>query len=101
MLEGPATARRLPTLPPNIHKKVLQNMEYWLSHRLWEFMHRQDLSLRQLGWSLPVQLRFCRRRDIAKWVKTVGEEILETELSWENDGSGFVSGALPLVEKKK
>jgi len=100
MLEGPATAGRLPTLPPNIHKTVAQNMEYWLSHRLWEFLQRQDLSLRQLGWSLPVQLRFCRRRDIAKWVKTVGEEILETELSWENDGEVFLHVAKTIDEER-
>lgn len=39
------------TLSPNIHKTVAktvaQNMEYWLSTRLWEFENRQDIPLIQ------------------------------------------------------
>ncbi len=92
--------RRVPTLPPNIHKTVVENMEYWLTHKLWEFITRQDCSLRQLGWDLPVQLRFCRRRDIAKWVKTVGESVLETQLHWETDEEVFIHVAKILDEER-
>jgi hypothetical protein len=57
-------------------------MEFWLSNKLWEFDNRKDLPLRQLGWDLPTQLQFCRRRDIAKWVKTIGEKVWECNLVW-------------------
>ena len=92
--------RRVPTLPPNIHKTVVENMEYWLTHKLWEFITRQDCSLRQLGWDLPVQLRFCRIRDIAKWVKIVGESVLETQLHWETDEEVFIHVAKILDEER-
>jgi hypothetical protein len=42
------------------------------------------MSLRQLGRDLPI-LWFCR--------KTVGEEVLETEVVWENDEEVFLNVA--------
>jgi hypothetical protein len=91
---------RIPTLPPNIHKTVVENVEYWLSNKLWEFEVKKDMPLSQLGWNLPTQLRFCRRRDIAKWVKTVGEKVLETSLSWERDGEVFLHVAKIMDEER-
>jgi hypothetical protein len=90
----------IPTLPPNIHKTVVENVEYWLSNKLWEFEVKKDMPLSQLGWNLPTQLRFCRRRDIAKWVKTVGEKVLETSLSWERDGEVFLHVAKIMDEER-
>jgi hypothetical protein len=91
---------RIPTLPPNIHKTVVENVEYWLSNKLWEFEVKKDMPLSRLGRNLPTQLRFCRRRDIARWVKTVGEEVLETELSWESDGEVFLHVANIMDEER-
>jgi hypothetical protein len=90
----------IPTLPPNIHKTVAENIEYWLSNKLWEFENKKDMPLRQFGWDLPTQLRFCRRRDIAKWVKTVGEYVLEMQLSWESNREVFLHVAQIMDEER-
>jgi len=92
--------RVIPSLPPNIHKTVVQNMEFWLSNKLWEFDNRKDLPLRQLGWDLPTQLRFCRRRDIAKWVKTIGEKVWEFNLAWGIHDHIFLHMAKILDEER-
>jgi hypothetical protein len=39
----------VPIIPPNIHRSILENMEYWLNHKYWEFLLHGDTSLRQLG----------------------------------------------------
>jgi len=59
----------VPIIPPNIHRTIFENIEYWLNHKYWEFLRRGDASLRQLGWDTKTQHRFCKRRDIALWVK--------------------------------
>ena len=59
----------IPILPPNIHKTIFENLEFWLEHRLWAYMKRGSQSMQQLGWDSNTQFRYCKRRDIATWVK--------------------------------
>jgi hypothetical protein len=92
--------RSVPIIPPNVHKSIKENMEYWLYHKLWNFLSRKDVSLRQLGWDSKIQHRFCRRRDIALWVKTVAEEVFETELRWESDGDVLLNVASIMDEER-
>ncbi len=42
--------RSVPHIPPNVHKSITENMEYWLVQRYWEFLSRNGTSLRELGW---------------------------------------------------
>jgi len=76
----------VPIIPPNIHRTIFENIEYWLNHKYWEFLRRGDASLRQLGWDTKTQHRFCKRRDIALWVKVAAEEKMNSELHWDKDG---------------
>ena len=89
----PTQVRSVPNIPPNVHKSITENMEYWFMHRFWEFLSRNGISLRELGWPKATQHRFCKRRDIAIWVKKVGEKVLKTELEWETEYEIFLNVA--------
>ena len=75
----------VPIIPPNVHKTIAENMEFWIERQLWVYMDRGDQSLKQMGWDLKTQFRFCKRRDIAVWVKVVAETVLDMELDWCED----------------
>lgn len=92
--------RSVPYIPPNVHKSITENMEYWLVQRYWEFLSRNGTSLRELGWPKATQHRFCKRRDIALWVKKVGEKVLSTELEWESDYETFLNVASAMDEER-
>ena len=89
-----------PIIPPNIHRTINENMEHWLFNRHWEFLCRVDVSLRQLGWDSKTQHRFCKRRDIAQWVKVVAEQVMETVCDWETDGEILLQVAAIMDEER-
>lgn len=89
-----------PIIPPNIHKTIKDNIEHWLFNRHWEFLCRGDVSLRQLGWDSKAQHRFCKRRDIAQWVKVVAENYMETDIHWEADGEILLQVAAIMDEER-
>ena len=92
--------RSVPNIPPNLHKSITENMEYFLTHRYWEFLSRNGTSLRDLGWPKRTQHRFCKRRDVALWVRKVGEKVLSTELNWEADHETLMNTASALDEER-
>ena len=75
-------------------------MEYWLTHKYWKYLNRNNISFQKLGWDKVTQHRFCKQRDIALWVKLVAENNNDSELSWENDGEIFVETATILDEQR-
>jgi hypothetical protein len=89
-----------PNIPPCTHKTLKENMEYWLTHKYWKYLNRNNISFQKLGWDKVTQHRFCKRRDIALWVKLVAENNNDSELSWENDGEKFVETATILDEQR-
>ncbi len=38
-----------PNIPPCIHKTVKENMEYWMTHKYWQYLNRNNTSLQKLG----------------------------------------------------
>jgi hypothetical protein len=80
-------------------------MEYWLEKCYWQYLDRQNMSLAALGWSSRLQHRFCKRKDIALWVKTIAEATLSDEdntftICWERDGSILLRVASVLDEER-
>jgi transposase len=63
-------------------------------------MERNGISLHQLGWPRTLQQRFCKRRDIALWVKTVGEKALGMTLDWKSDQYELLRIASVLDEER-
>jgi len=91
----------VPIIPPNIHKTIVENLEFWLEHQLWVYMNRGEQSLRVLGWDANTQFRFCKRRDIALWVKVVAEKGLSNvELSWGTDNQIILEVAQCMDEER-
>ncbi len=62
-------------------------------------MDRNKVSLQALGWSGPMQHRYCKRRDIAIWVKLVGEKTLCMALDWTTDSDIFIQVATVMDEE--
>ena len=89
-----------PNIPPCIHKTVKENMEYWMTHKYWQYLNRNNTSLQKLGWDKNTQHRFCKRRDIAMWVKKVAENRIHANLSWENDTDIFIQVATDLDDER-
>lgn len=89
-----------PIIPPNVHKTIKLNMEYWMTHQYWKYMDRNKVSLQALGWSGPMQHRYCKRRDIATWVKVVGEKTLRMPLDWTTDIDIFIHVAAIMDEER-
>jgi hypothetical protein len=90
----------IPILPPNIHKTIFENLEFWLEHRLWAYMERGSQSMQQLGWDSNTQFRYCKRRDIAIWVKLVAEKGLNMDLSWCEDSQTLLQIAAIMDEER-
>jgi hypothetical protein len=95
----------VPNIPTTTHHTITENMEYWLEKCYWKYLDRQNLSLAALGWSSQVQRRFCKRKDIALWVKAVAERTLSDEdndftINWEADGSILLRVASVLDEER-
>jgi hypothetical protein len=77
--------RIVPIIPSSLHKTITENMDYWMEHKFWLFLDRNEQSLKSLGWSSTLQHRFTKRKDIAMWVKYVSEEFHEKTINWESD----------------
>jgi len=90
----------IPVIPMNIHKTVTENMEYWIMNKYYKYLERNGVSLHHLGWPRTLQQRFCKRRDIAMWVKTVGENVWDMTLDWEADSHIFPNIARVLDEER-
>ena len=89
-----------PIIPPNIHKTIKSNMEFWITNNYWKYMDRNSVSLNALGWSGPIQHHYCKRRDIAIWVKLVGEKTLRMSLEWTTDSDIFIQVATIMDEER-
>jgi hypothetical protein len=90
----------IPCIPTNVHSTIRENIEYWISHKYYTYMERNGISLHQLGWPRTLQQRFCKRRDIALWVKTVGEKALGMTLDWKSDQYELLRIASVLDEER-
>jgi hypothetical protein len=91
----------VPIILPNIHKTIVEHLEFWLEHQLWVYMNRGEQSLRVLGWDANTQFRFCKRRDTALWVKVVAEKGLSNmELSWGKDNQIILQVARYMDEER-
>jgi hypothetical protein len=75
-------------------------MEYWIEKQLWMYTDRGNVSLRQLGWDGKTQFRFCKRRDITLWVRTVAENVLSTSLDWFDNSDILLQTASILDEER-
>jgi hypothetical protein len=89
-----------PVIPVCLHKTIVENMEYWIEKQLWMYTDRGNVSLRQLGWDGKTQFRFCKRRDIALWVRTVAENVLSTSLDWFDNSDILLQTASILDEER-
>jgi hypothetical protein len=89
-----------PVIPVCLHKTIVENMEYWIEKQLWMYTDRGNVSLRQLGWDGKTQFRFCKRRDIALWVRTVAENVLRTSLDWFDNSDILLQTASILDEER-
>ncbi len=63
-------------------------------------MNQNNISLQKLGWDKPTQHRFCKRRDIALWVKKVAENTTGAKLNWEHGSNIFIETAVILDEER-
>ncbi len=95
----------IPNIPTTIHHTTTENMEYWLEKSYRQYLDRQNISLAALGWSSKLQHRFCKRKDIALWVKAVAERTLSDEdnaftINWETDGMILLRVASVLDEER-
>jgi hypothetical protein len=90
----------VPVIPTNIHKTVTENIEYWITNSYYKYLERDGMSLSKLGWSRTLQQRYCKRRDIAQWVKIVGENVLGMTLDWKGDSDVLLHIATILDEER-
>ena len=95
-----ATMPSTPIIPANIHKTIKQNIEFWITKCYWKYMDRSNVSLQALGWDAATQHRFCKRRDIAVWVKKVAEKGLCMTLNWTTDSHVFIHVAEVMDEER-
>jgi hypothetical protein len=90
----------LPIIPVSLHKTVVENMEYWIEKRLWMYLSRGKVSLKQLGWDGKTQFRYGKRRDVAMWVKTVAENVHGNTYDWLDNSDIIIEIAAILDEER-
>ncbi len=90
----------LPIIPVSLHKTVVENMEYWIEKRLWMYLSRGKVSLKQLGWDGKTQFRYGKRRDVAMWVKTVAENVHGNTYDWLDNSDIIIEIAAILDQER-
>ena len=90
----------IPNIPACLHPSIFLNMEFWLTHKYWAYLSTNDVSKKKLGWTTSLQLRFCKRKRIALWVKVTTEEVYGIHVNWEVDGELLLRHAIVMDEER-
>jgi hypothetical protein len=90
----------IPNIPACLHPTIFLNMEYWLTNKYWAYLSTNDVSKKKLGWDTSLQLRYCKRKRIAMWVKLTAEKVLDTVMEWETDGEVLLQVAIVMMRKE-
>jgi len=70
------------------------------SVRLWMYLSRGKVSLKQLGWDGKTQFRYSKRRDVAMWVKTVAKNVHGNTYDWLDNSDIIIKIAAILDEER-
>jgi hypothetical protein len=89
----------IPNIPACLHPSIFLNMEFWLTHKYWAYLSTNDISKKKLGWTTSLQLRFCKQKRIALWVKITTEEVFGIHVNWEVDGELLLQVAIVMDEE--
>jgi hypothetical protein len=90
----------IPNIPACLHPSIFLNMEFWLTHKYWTYLSTNHISKKKLGWTTSLQLRFCKRKRIALWVKVTTEEVYGIHVNWEVDGELLLRVAIVMDEER-